>query len=57
MRQRMYRVIATSDLGSLEREVNRILQNGGELIGGINCVRVSPEPHDVLWCQAVMCWE
>ncbi len=47
-----YRVIATHSLSDLESEVNRILQNGGELIGGINAVKTG---GDVLWCQAVLC--
>jgi len=53
MRQRRYRVVTSEDLGSLESEVNRILENGGELIGGIGCVR---DGGAVIWCQAVMCW-
>lgn len=53
MRQRRYRVVSNHDLGLLESEVNRILDNGGELVGGITCVR---DAGDILWCQAVMCW-
>lgn len=50
-----YRVIASRSLADLESEVNRILQTGGELIGGISCVKLSSGMDDILWCQAVMC--
>ena len=53
MRQRRYRVITAQDLGILESEVNRVLQDGGELIGGIACVR---DGGYIIWSQAVMCW-
>lgn len=46
-----YRVIAMEDLASLESEVNRILEKGGELIGGIGCVR---DGGVIIWCQAVL---
>jgi hypothetical protein len=53
MRNRVYRVITHQDLGVLEREVNRVIQEGGELIGGIACVR---DGGLIIWSQAVMCW-
>jgi hypothetical protein len=53
MRQRRYQVITNQYLDSLEREVNQILENGGELVGGIACVKDSGA---IVWSQAVLCW-
>lgn len=53
MQPHRYRVIASHNLADLESEVNRIVQNGGELIGGITCLE--RRSGEVLWAQAVMC--
>lgn len=48
-----YRVITSSNLADLEMEVNRLIDRGADLIGGITCVEL--RSGQVIWAQAVMC--
>ena len=51
----MYRVIMANTLPELENEVNRALQDGADLIGGVGCITVTGQHY--VWFQAVMSWQ
>lgn len=53
MRQRMYRVITAATIAELENQVNKALQDGADLVGGVGYVGTSAVGQ---WFQAVMCW-
>lgn len=48
-----YRVIASHNLADLEMEVNRLVERGADLIGGIVCTEL--RSGQIMWAQAVMC--
>lgn len=48
-----YRVITFNNLADLEMEVNRLVEKGAELIGGITFVEL--RSGQVVWAQAVLC--
>lgn len=53
MRQRVYRVITAATLAELENQVNKALQDGADLVGGVGYIGTSSGGQ---WFQAVMCW-
>lgn len=46
-----YRVVAWQDLATLEAEVNRLLKEGYQLVGGL-CV--TQDQGSEIWAQAMM---